>query len=146
MKSKSCGVIPFIKVDNKIEFLLIKHLNGHWSFPKGQKQPGESELETAKREFSEETGISKFRINDNKIFFENYNFIKNEKEIEKEVVYFLGEVRSKKVNIQQAEISEYKWLDYKNALETLSHEEMKKILTEANDYLNGLQIILSAQD
>ena len=41
------------------EFLLLLHKHGHyWSFPKGRKNKGESDLETARREIREETGIA----------------------------------------------------------------------------------------
>lgn len=136
MKIKSCGVIPFIKEDNEVKFLLIKHLDGHWSFPKGKKDPGESDLETAKREFLEETGINEIQILDHRTFIEKYSFTKDEKEIEKEVVYYLGEVQTKDVKIQQEEVSEYKWLDYDNALKVLTHKETIQILTDANEYMN----------
>jgi len=32
--------------------------DGHWTIPKGEKEPGESLLRTARREFGEETGLS----------------------------------------------------------------------------------------
>ena len=41
-------------------FLLIQHQAGHWAFPKGHANPGESPAETARREFAEETGYIGF--------------------------------------------------------------------------------------
>lgn len=38
-------------------FLLLKHPQGHWDFPKGHVEPGESPRETACRELHEETGL-----------------------------------------------------------------------------------------
>ena len=56
---KSCGAIVFRKFHGNVEILLIKHANGgHWSFPKGHVEEGETEVETATREIFEETGIS----------------------------------------------------------------------------------------
>ena len=55
---KSCGAVVFRKYHGNIELLLIKHVvGGHWSFPKGHVEPGETETETAIREIKEETGI-----------------------------------------------------------------------------------------
>ena len=46
---KSCGAIVYRKSHGNTEILLIKHINsGHWSFPKGHMENGETEL---KRQF-----------------------------------------------------------------------------------------------
>ena len=45
---KSCGAIVYRKSHGNTEILLIKHINsGHWSFPKGHMEAGETEIETA---------------------------------------------------------------------------------------------------
>lgn len=58
LNEKSCGALVYRKYHGNTEILLIKHLNsGHWSFPKGHVEEGETEVETAIREIKEETGI-----------------------------------------------------------------------------------------
>ena len=58
LHEKSCGAIVYRKYHGNLEILLIKHVNsGHWSFPKGHVEAGETEVETALREIKEETGI-----------------------------------------------------------------------------------------
>ena len=52
-KEKSCGCIVF----NDGKVLLVRHNKGHWDFPKGHVEPGETEEQTAKREVKEETNI-----------------------------------------------------------------------------------------
>ena len=60
---KSCGAIVYRKYHGNTEILLIKHINsGHWSFPKGHVEAGESEAETARREIKEETNFSVAQI------------------------------------------------------------------------------------
>ena len=55
---KSCGAIVYRRYHGNIQILLIKHINsGHWSFPKGHVEFGETEPETAIREIMEETNI-----------------------------------------------------------------------------------------
>ena len=61
---KSCGGIVFRKKGD-VKYLLIKHKEeggGHWDFPKGHIESGESEEVTALRELKEETGIDHAKI------------------------------------------------------------------------------------
>ena len=55
-QEKSCGIIPYLLIDNEIHYLLVKQNNGFICFPKGHVEIGESEEETALRECFEETG------------------------------------------------------------------------------------------
>lgn len=65
MAKKSAGLLMYRVRDGKLEVLLV-HLGGPfwakkdagaWFVPKGEVEPGEDELEAAKREFKEETGF-----------------------------------------------------------------------------------------
>ena len=62
----SAGLLMYRKQDGKLQVLLA-HPGGplfknkdddSWSIPKGEVEPGEDLLETAKREFEEETGVA----------------------------------------------------------------------------------------
>ena len=47
----SCGAVVFRKYHGNTELLLIKHtVGGHWAFPKGHVESGETETQTALRE------------------------------------------------------------------------------------------------
>ena len=46
----------------KLKFLLLHYASGHWDFPKGNVEAGETEVETVKREIFEETGITDIRF------------------------------------------------------------------------------------
>ncbi|MBD3304395.1 NUDIX domain-containing protein, partial [Candidatus Woesearchaeota archaeon] len=53
-KTRCSGGIIF----NNGKYLLVKHKEGgHWDFPKGHAEEGETEEETALREIYEETGL-----------------------------------------------------------------------------------------
>jgi predicted NUDIX family NTP pyrophosphohydrolase len=65
MAKKSAGLLMYRVRDAKLEVLLV-HLGGPfwtkkdagaWFVPKGEVEPGEDELDAAKREFKEETGF-----------------------------------------------------------------------------------------
>ena len=57
-KELSSGIVVFFRSKKSIEYLLLKHIQGHWSFPKGHIEEGETLEETAIRETFEETGIA----------------------------------------------------------------------------------------
>jgi predicted NUDIX family NTP pyrophosphohydrolase len=66
MPKESAGLLMFRRRDNELEVLLVhpggpfwmKKDLGAWSIPKGEIQPGEEPLATARREFAEELGIT----------------------------------------------------------------------------------------
>ena len=87
---KSCGVVLF----NGQKVLLLQYatgqkegdsdLQGHWDFPKGHVDKGETEIETAIRELEEETGIKKIILLKNFRKTINYTFQKGDRKIAKE--------------------------------------------------------------
>jgi predicted NUDIX family NTP pyrophosphohydrolase len=66
MAQLSAGLLMYRSRDTGPEFFLVhpggpffaKKDDGVWTLPKGLADPGEDMLETAKREFTEETGLS----------------------------------------------------------------------------------------
>jgi 8-oxo-dGTP pyrophosphatase MutT (NUDIX family) len=132
-KEISSGAVIF-KRDGEIKYLLLHYESGHWDFPRGGIEAGESEEETAVRETKEETGISDliflpgFR---EKIFW----FYKKEgKTIYKEAIFRLAETKTADVKISFEHIG-FEWLPYKEALEQLTYDNSKKILEKARDFL-----------
>ena len=55
-QEKSCGAVVYNP--KKHSFLIIKMLNGNWGFPKGHTEDQETDIQTAIREVTEETGIN----------------------------------------------------------------------------------------
>lgn len=66
MAKKSAGLLLYRKVAGSLEVFLVhpggpfwaKKDDGAWSIPKGEFTEGEDDLEAAKREFEEETGMA----------------------------------------------------------------------------------------
>src|SRR5262245_1798891 len=56
--AQACA-IPYRLVEGRLEFCLITSISkGHWGFPKGIIDPGETPMETALKEAHEEAGLS----------------------------------------------------------------------------------------
>ena len=133
----SCGVIPYRLVGGVRTFLLIQHKAGHWAFPKGHPEEGETHLETALRELEEETAIGSVELDAYHPFNEYYEFTKRSgKQVRKRVVYFLGEVEGgQTVKLQEAEVSAFAWCDASQAHALMSFDEGRALLDEVLAYL-----------
>lgn len=130
---KSCGFVAYTVIKGEIRYLLIKALNGDVGFPKGHIEPGEGELDTARRELCEETGVEIEHINDMRWQIE---YEMPDKDAVKQAVYFLGRIKEPIALTPQAgEVADARLLSYEEALEYLTFAETKSILTEANRYL-----------
>src|SRR5260370_8153962 len=55
--SRSAGAVVFRRTERGPRLLLLRAYR-NWDFPKGTIEPGESELDAAKRETLEETGLA----------------------------------------------------------------------------------------
>jgi len=142
----SFGLIPVARCGNVNQFLLIQHQAGHWGFPKGHAEPGETPLETACREFEEETGIRDYQVSESPPLVEVYRFVKAQKKqkqetIEKTVTYFVAWVQSMQVRLQEKEIQGYLWLTYDAALAQISFEQSQQLLVEANRVIQDWQYL-----
>lgn len=93
INDKSVGVMPIFKTGGEIKVLLVRHAKGHWGFPKGHPESGESELETAARELAEETSLHKLELVPGVRLEEVYDFEKEGKIYHKTVIYFLALVQ-----------------------------------------------------
>ena len=122
-QEKSCGAIVINK-NNKI--LLVHHNAGHWDFPKGHIENGETEEQTAIREVKEETNID-IIINNKYRYTTSYSPKEN---VMKEVVYFLAQNIDEDKKPQLEEVSEVKWFTFEEAMNTITYENSKEILNK----------------
>lgn len=135
---KSCGFVLF----NSDEFLLIQHPTksngdeGHWDFPKGHVEGNETELETAKRELIEETGIAEFRIFNGFRHRIEYNFSKDNRIVSKEVIFFLAESIIKDVKLS-SEHQNFIWLNFNLAYSKLTYANAKEVLAAVKMFLDN---------
>lgn len=131
---KSCGAVIWRNSGGVREYLLILNKKGnvcgHWGFPKGHVEANETEQETAKREIFEETGICISSFAEDFRVVSSYSPLPD---INKDVVYFLSEVDSAYVELQECEVADYKWLDYASAKTQMSFDT--SIIEKAEEYL-----------
>ena len=134
MLEKSAGAIVFYRSGDKIEYLLLRHELGHWDFPKGHIEEGETVPLAARREIQEETGLSNVRFTPD--FKERIKyFYKWEGENRfKVVTFFLAKAKTKLVKISKEHL-EYRWVSYSNAMKLCEFQNQRKLLRKAQDYL-----------
>jgi bis(5'-nucleosidyl)-tetraphosphatase len=136
VKDQSFGVIPVRQKLGEIQFLLVQHHAGHWAFPKGHAENNETDLQAARRELMEETGISDVIVLEDVSLAETYFFRRGDQTVTKKVRYFPGLVKDSAVRIQAAEIKAYKWVNTEGALNLITFGESRRLLAEVKQYLD----------
>ena len=125
---KSCGAIVFRKYHGNTELLLIKHsAGGHWSFPKGHVEAGETEQQTALREVMEETHIEV----DLDPTFRQVVTQSPKRDVKKDVIYFLGRAKNFDYIPQEEEIAQIKWVEINLAHSFLTYDNDKQLVNKA---------------
>ena len=135
------GIIPIYLPPSGIfddaEYLLIQHNAGHWAFPKGHAEAGETPLVSARREFTEETGISEYSVIETVSFQERYEIKRPDKIIHKVVTFFPAFLNKEAVTIQEEEIADYRWQTYPNAQQLITFQESIKLIRKVYEYLKA---------
>ena len=136
IEETSAGIVLFRKEDSKILFLLLHYPSGHWDFVKGKMEQGESTHQTAIRETKEETGITDITFIENFEEWIQYNFKYQGELVQKKVVFFLAETKTKEIKISH-EHSGYTWMDYNSSMEKTTFDNAKTVLTKAEKLLSN---------
>jgi|TARA_B100001013_G_C24413197_1_gene364762 8-oxo-dGTP pyrophosphatase MutT (NUDIX family) len=137
-KEISAGIILYNNELDEKEFLLLKYPGGHWDFVKGKMEHSEQPMQTAIRETKEETGITDLEFIDKFKEEISYTFFINGEEIDKKVIFYLAKTNSVKIKISHEHL-DFVWLNFENAIEKITYQNAKIILTKANSLLqNGI--------
>ena len=120
-QEKSCGCIV---INDRKQVLLVHHNAGHWDFPKGHVEEGETEVQTAIREVKEETGID-VEVNEKYRYTTKYS---PKEDVIKEVIFFLATNISDNKKPQLEEVSEVNWFDFENAIKMITYNTSVEIL------------------
>jgi 8-oxo-dGTP pyrophosphatase MutT (NUDIX family) len=134
LEERSAGAIVVHRSDSKIEYLILHYPAGHWDFPKGNVEKGESELDAAIREIGEETGLTDLKfINGFKKMIQYY-YRKGDQLVKKTVTFYLAESKTKDVKIS-FEHQGYVWLPIDEALAKVTYQNARNVLKEAHRFL-----------
>ena len=121
-------------VDNKRASRPVS--TGHWSFPKGHVEKGETTEETVRREVKEETGITQIDFipgfKETIRYFVNYDGQKRMKF----VAFFLARTVQKNVTIS-FEHQGFAWLSYEEAVSTATYRSDKQVIKAAEAFVGA---------
>ena len=116
----SAGVVVVRPTEPGWRFLLLRAFN-HWDFPKGMVEEGEEPLAAAVREVQEESLIGDLEFAWGQTFTQTGPYSRG-----KVARYFIASTRTESVSLPvnpelgRPEHSEYRWVDYDEALELVS--------------------------
>ncbi|MEF9984562.1 MAG: NUDIX domain-containing protein [Oscillospiraceae bacterium] len=132
---KSCGALVIRGKGSDTQLLILKHkYGGHWSFPKGHVENGETEIQTALREVNEETGLTLDLFSGFRQAVEYFP----SPNVKKEVVYFLGYAKNDNIKKQEEEISEIKWVKLDEAHKIVTFKNDKNLINQAKLHLKTI--------
>ena len=131
---KSCGAIVIRIIDGKTEYLAAKSARaGHWGFPKGHVEAGETEKQTALREVWEEVGLTVTLLEGFRV---SVDYPLHEGAV-KEVVSYLGVAQDQPVKIREEEVKEACWLGYEDMMRLLTFDNSRRVLEAAKRFLES---------
>jgi NTP pyrophosphohydrolases including oxidative damage repair enzymes len=134
-RERSAGFVVFTEQEGSRRlYLLLHYPSGHWDFPKGHVEQGESDLRAALRELREETGLTDIEVVFGFRKEISYFFTEAGERVLKTVVYYLGRSRTTEVRLS-AEHKGYEWLPYEDAISRLKFRTSREVLEAAEKFL-----------
>ena len=141
IKEHSAGAVLFGHFTNdERKFLLLHHTSGHWGFPKGNVEEGETELEAVVREIFEETGITDLRFIEGFIQSIYYDYRRDGNLVQKKVSFYLAQTLTRDIKLSN-EHQDLLWADYHSALTTLTYRSARNTLISANKLVKSMQTL-----
>ncbi len=134
-----------LREDGVREYLLLRYPSGHYDFPKGHIEAGETEEDTLRRETVEETGLTDLRVYDFRTsikYFYQARGTEGERRrregrgtwVFKQVHYYPAQAEGGEVVLSHEHIG-FVWMPYIEALRTVTFENARRVLRESEAYL-----------
>ena len=143
----SVGAVVFCEEGGRREYLLLHYPSGHFDFPKGHVEPGETEEMTLRRETEEETGIRDLKVFPKRVSIRYFYVARgNEREkrlskkrgiwIFKQVYFYPAQTTTREIRISHEHIGSV-WLPYEEALAKVTFENARRVLQETEAALHS---------
>ena len=134
-KSRAAGGIVF---SSERKVLLVEQRSGSWSFPKGRIRPGETTLETAKREIYEESGITDLKLMEKLGNYRRYQLSGDGKSEDKSVLkiisLFLFTTTQRKIKpLDTDDNPQAIWFKKEEVCDRLTHDKDKEFFQSIID-------------
>jgi 8-oxo-dGTP pyrophosphatase MutT (NUDIX family) len=116
---RAAGAVVFRRSERGVRLLLLRAYQ-NWDFPKGMVEPGESELDAARREVEEETGLADLDYPFGDEYKETVPYAGN-----KVARYYVAETDVEKIELPvspevgRPEHHEYRWVSFDEAEDLL---------------------------
>jgi len=137
IKELSSGAVLYRLSGREPRFLLIKNSKGHWDFPKGHIEAGESRLAACRREVREETGISRFEIIRGGVLRRTWTFQAKESRISKDCWFYLGRAAGAGIRLS-SEHTRGGWYGLGRALRMLGYPGQRSLLRAFSRKISGM--------
>lgn len=121
----------------------VRNPRAKWEFPKGGMETGELSIQTAAREFREETGLTEWAF---RVGFErqlSYVYLRRGRKVLKTVTYYLVEVYDESSlacsaeHVPDAEGAWHVWGTQDQIARLLFHAKIRHLFAEAHAWLTG---------
>ena len=135
MREVAAGGLVYRWEKGELWLLMILDQYGHWTWPKGLVEEGESLEEAAVREVGEETGLE---VDSKEALTPvTYWYTRRGQRIHKEVHFFLMTKRGGRLRPQLEEIADVQWVTVDEVLRRLSYENSREMVEEARRKLEN---------
>ncbi len=134
-KRLSSGAVVVRESDAGVRFLLLRAFD-HWDFPKGIVEDGEEPLQAAQREIEEETTLNDLEFAWGETFIETGPYARG-----KTARYYIARTLSVTIELPinpelgRAEHSEFRWVDYDEAMK-LTSPRVRPVIKWAANVMN----------
>jgi 8-oxo-dGTP pyrophosphatase MutT (NUDIX family) len=137
MEERSAGAVVFREDGSEGRRYLLLFNAGRWDFPKGNREEGETEIQTVLREVGEETGLTHLSVIPGFRRVIEYYYRRDGKNVHKRVVYILASTKEGDVKIS-TEHQGFGWFPFAEAVRRATYENSKNTLAEAERFVRKL--------